>query len=149
MRRRRWIIGLSLLGAAAGQVVTAYQTGLVRHLPDPPGPFDADRVDASDYAFRRAQSPDGAIMIVTYALTAWLAAAGGPDRRPVLPLLLAVKTLGDLGTDLKLAREEWQENHAFCAYCQAATLLSAVSAALAVPDAVRAVRPRAGSGAGK
>jgi hypothetical protein len=88
-------------------------------------------------------------MIVTYALTAWLAAAGGPDRRPVLPLLLAAKTLGDLGTDLKLAREEWQENGAFCAYCQAATLFSAVSAALALPDAVRELRSRLGYGTGK
>ena len=140
MRRRRWIVGLSLVGAAMGKVVTAYQTGIVRHLPDPPGPFDADRVDASDYAFRRAQSPDGPMMVLTYALTAWLAAAGGPDRRPALPVLLALKTVGDLGVDLQLAREEWRENRALCSYCQLATVASAVSVALAVPDAVRALR---------
>lgn len=51
LARRRGIIALSLLGAAIGGVVGAYQTGLLRHLPDPPvGPFDSDRVDASDYA---------------------------------------------------------------------------------------------------
>ena len=140
MRRRRWIVGLSLVGAAMGKIVTAYQTGIVSHLPDPPGPFDADKVDASDYAFRRAQSPDGPMMIVTYALTAWLAAAGGADRSRALPVLLAAKTLGDLGVDVQLAREEWRENGAFCAYCQLATVLSAVSVALALPDAVRALR---------
>ncbi len=34
-----------------GQVVSLYQTGVISHLPDPPLPvFDADKVDASDYA---------------------------------------------------------------------------------------------------
>ena len=47
MTRRRWIIGLSMLGGSMGQAVTLYQTGIVNHLPDPPGQklFDADRVD--------------------------------------------------------------------------------------------------------
>ena len=81
LRRRRWIVGLSLLGAGVGQVVGAYQTGILRHLPDPPvGPFDSDRVDASDHAYRRASSPDGLMMVLTYAVTAWLAGAGGQDR---------------------------------------------------------------------
>jgi uncharacterized membrane protein len=120
--------------------VSAYQTGILRHLPDPPGPFDSDRVDASDYAYRRAATPDALMMIITYGATAWLAAAGGRDRPPVLPLLLGLKTLGDVGLDVQLAREEWRENRAFCAYCQVATLLSVASAAIAAPDAVRALR---------
>jgi len=41
---------------------------------------------------------------------------------------------------VKLAREEWQENRAFCAYCQTATLASFASAAFALPEAARAVR---------
>ncbi len=51
MTRRRWTIGLSMLGGSMGQAVTLYQTGIVNHLPDPPGQklFDADRVDASNY----------------------------------------------------------------------------------------------------
>jgi Mn-containing catalase len=36
LRRRRWVIGLSLVGTAAGQIVGLYQTGIVKHLPDPP-----------------------------------------------------------------------------------------------------------------
>jgi hypothetical protein len=34
LSRRRWAIGLSFLAAAVGAVVGAYQTGLIRRLPD-------------------------------------------------------------------------------------------------------------------
>lgn len=79
LTRRRWIIGLSMLGGSMGQLVTLYQTGIISHLPDPPGQelFNADRVDASDYAYSRFNSPDGPIMVFNYAITGWLAAAGG------------------------------------------------------------------------
>ena len=139
LSRRRWIVGLSLFGAVMGGVVSAYQMGLVRRLPDPPiGPFDSSRVDASDYAYKRLDTPDGLLMILTYAATAALAGAGGMDRareRPYLPLLLAAKALYDVQTTARLAREEWNENHALCAYCQAATAATAVAAVLTLPEA--------------
>lgn len=144
MRRRRWLVGLSLLGTAIGQVVTLYQIGIIGHLPDPPaGPFDSDRVDASDYAYKRLDVPDAVLMIGTYALTAGLAAAGGRDRarrRPLLPVAAAAKAVFDVALNLKLAREEWAGNRAFCAYCQAATLISLASVALALPEAARGSR---------
>lgn len=154
LRRRRWIVGLSLFGAAMGGVVSAYQMGLVRRLPDPPvGPFDSERVDASNYAYKRLDVPDGLLMLGTYAVTAGLAGAGPGDRaesRPWLPLALAAKALYDVQTNMRLAREEWQENHALCAYCQSANLASLATAALAMPEAWRAAqrlldadRPRA------
>ena len=37
--RRRQIIGLSMVGATMGQLVSLYQTGVIDHLPDPPVPF--------------------------------------------------------------------------------------------------------------
>lgn len=144
LRRRRSIIALSLAGAAIGAIVGAYQTGLIRHLPDPPmGPFDSDRVDASDYAYKRLGVPDGLLMTITYAVTAALAGAGGAGRAentPMLPVALAAKTLYDAVTTIKLAREEWADNRALCAYCQLATVASFVSAALALPEASRALR---------
>jgi hypothetical protein len=45
-----------------------------------------------------------------------------------------------LATTVKLAREEWSENRAFCAYCQAATLASFASVAFALPEAGKAAR---------
>lgn len=143
LRRRRWVIGLSLLGVAAAKVVSAYQTGLIRRLPDPPLPkIDSNKVNASDYAYKRLQTPDGLLMLVNYAVTAALAGAGGKDRareQPVLAVATGAKTLYDVITCLKLGVEEWQDNKALCAYCQAATGVSIASAALALPEAVKAV----------
>ena len=140
--RRRWMVGLSLFGAAMGGVVGAYQLGMVRRLPDPPvGPFDSERVDASDYAYKRLETPDGLLMMGTYAVTAILAGAGAPDRaraRPWLPLALAAKAAFDVATNARLAREEWAENEALCAYCQAANVASLAIAALCLPEASRA-----------
>ena len=53
---------------------------------------------------------------------------------------MAAKTLYDSATALKLAQEEWAENRALCGYCQAATLASLASAALALPEAAEAAR---------
>ncbi len=65
--RRRWDIGLSLAGVVIGGVVSAYQTGLIKRLPDilPGKVFDAEQVDASDYAYETLQMPDALQMIVT------------------------------------------------------------------------------------
>ena len=144
LQRRRWLVSLSLLGATIGQIVALYQTGIVRRLPDPPGNvFDSNRVNASDYAYRRLQIPDAFLMLGTYAVTAALAAAGGRNRAhdtPILPVATAAKAAMDVATNLKLAREEWQTNKALCAYCQTATLLSVASLLLALPEAVSGAR---------
>lgn len=144
LQRRRWIIGLSLLGTVMAQAVTLYQTGVVRRLPDPPLPgIDSNKVDASAYAYKRLSTPDGVMMLVSYGVTAWLAAAGGKDRaaaQPLLPLAMGLKVVGDTALALELGREEWQENRALCAYCQVATLASLALLALAYPETRRAVR---------
>ena len=144
LTNRRWIIGLSLLGTVAGQVVTMYQTGIIKRLPDPPLPYvDSNKVNASDYAYKRFDTPDAVLMIITYGLTAWLASAGGKDRaekQPWLPIALGLKTMADTATNIQLAKEEWAENKAFCAYCQTASALSIASMALAVPEMMKAAR---------
>lgn len=143
LTRRRWIIGLSIVGEAMGKIVSLYQTGIIKRLPDPPlAIFDSARVDASDYAYRRLDTPDGLMMLTSYTVTAGLAGAGGAHRahdKPLLPIAMGLKILGDSVVALKLAREEWNENRALCAYCQVATLASLASLALAVPEVLRAV----------
>ncbi len=144
LARRRWTLGLSFVGVGAGMIVGLYQMGVLRRLPDlPVRGFDATKVDASDYAYKRLQTPDGLLMVASYAVTAILAGAGGKNRakdNPALPIALAAKTLYDLATALKLGQEEWTETRALCGYCQAATVASLVSAGIAMPEAVRAVR---------
>ncbi|HEV7254752.1 MAG TPA: vitamin K epoxide reductase family protein [Mesorhizobium sp.] len=144
LNRRRWVTGLSFAGVAAGMAVGLYQMGILRRLPDLPfEPFDASKVDASDYAYKRLQTPDGLLMVASYAATAILAGAGGKDRaraNPALPIALLAKTVYDTGTALKLAQEEWAENKALCGYCQTATLASMGSVALAAPEALEAFK---------
>ncbi|MBD1849993.1 vitamin K epoxide reductase family protein [Leptolyngbya sp. FACHB-711] len=144
MVRRRWIIGLSMIGSTMAQIVSMYQTGILKGLPDPPLPgFDSDRVDASEYAYSRLQTADGFMMLANYAITGWLAGAGGANRaqqNPLLPIAMSAKTMIDTVASLELAREEWSENKAFCAYCQVATLCSAASVVLSLPEAMTAVQ---------
>jgi hypothetical protein len=149
LTRRRWIIGLSLVTVAAGQIVTLYQTGVIPHLPDPPVPvFNSDKVDASDYAYKRFQMPDAPAMIITGGITTLLASTGGQERAktlPWLPVVLLGKTLIDLVTNVQLGREEWQENKKLCFYCQASTVAATVTAVLAVPEAIKAFKTLFGS----
>lgn len=144
MRRRRWIVGLSMVGVAAGAIVGLYQMGVFRRIPDlPVAPFAASRVDVAPYAYKRLATPDGLLMLVSYGLTAILAGAGGRDRNremPPLAIALAAKTGYDAWLGVKLAREEWADTKALCGYCQAATIASLASFALALPAALEAVR---------
>lgn len=143
MSRRRLIIGLSMVGATMAEAVALYQTGIISELPDPPLPLiDSSKVDASDYAYRILDTPDGFFMLVNYGITGVLAAAGGLNRAetaPLLPIGMSVKTLLDSVLALGLAGEEWKENKAFCAYCQVATLCSIASFALSIPEAMSAL----------
>lgn len=143
--RRRAAILLSYAGAAIGAVVGAYQTGLISRLPDilPGRVFDAEKVDASTYAYEHLQMPDGPQMLVNYGLTASVIAAGGKERateNPALPVASAAKAGFDLALCLIFARREWRDNKAFCSWCQVATGVSALTFALTLPEALRALR---------
>lgn len=144
LSRRRSLVALSNVGALAGVVVSLYQTGVISHLPDLPGKlWNADKVDASDYAYKRAQTPDALMMTVSYGVTAWLAGAGGKDRattHPWIPVALAAKVLADAAFAVRLGQEEWAENKALCWYCQSATVASLASVPLALPEAVKGLK---------
>ena len=142
LNNRRLIVGLSLVGVGMAQIVSLYQIGIVKHLPDPPlDVFDSDKVDASDYAYKRLLTADGFLMLMSYATTAWLAGTGGEKRsqtHPLLSLLMGAKILLDLVSAAELAREEWNDNKKLCPYCQTATLASIGSLVLAWPEIKRA-----------
>ena len=67
LKRRRAIIGLSLVGAAAMTAVSLYQTGVIEHLPDPPiDGFDSDKVNSSETAYMLGV-PDGTLSLASLA----------------------------------------------------------------------------------
>ena len=144
LARRRGVIGLALVGAGAMAVVSLYQTGALRHVPEPPLPgFDADRVDASEEAYASASTPSGLLGLTSFAVTATLAGAGGADRarrRPWLALALAAKGVADALGAGKLTYHQWKRHRAWCLWSVVGAIASIAMLPLIAPDALDAVR---------
>ncbi len=151
LARRRGVVGLSLLASASMGVITLYQMGILKHLPEPPFPvLEGDRVDASEEAYSMLEMPDAPLGLVSYALTTALAAAGGQDRiseRPWLPLALAGKVGIDALQTGKLTYDQWAKHRAFCSWCLLAAGATFASVPLVVPEAFAALRRLARGGA--
>ncbi len=95
---RRKVIFLSALGLVDFSIISLYQTGVIKHLPDLPHPlFDSDKVNASEKAYRFG-APDGPISATVYGLTMALASAGGGEnasRKPIFDVLLGGAIAGN------------------------------------------------------
>jgi uncharacterized membrane protein len=135
LRRRRTLVGLSLAASGAMTVISAFQTGLLKHLPEPPLPrLDADRVDSSPEAYPLGV-PDALLGLGSYAATAALAAAGGEQRSPLLSFALAGKVALDTAVAAKLTVDQWTKHRAFCAWCLLASGATFASVPLAAIEA--------------
>ncbi len=141
--RRRRILALALTASGAMGLISLYQMGILRHLPEPPLPgFDGDRVDASEEAYEKLQAPDAVIGLTSYAVTALLAAAGEPDRarsHPWLPLALAGKVALDASQAAKLSWDQWARHRAFCSWCLLAAGATFAMVPLVIPEAREAL----------
>jgi uncharacterized membrane protein len=152
LARRRAMIGASLAAMGSLGVVALYQVGLTAHLPDPPLPsFDADSVHGSDEAYLWLGTPDALLGLASYATTAILAAAGGPDRasvQPWIPLALAMKVTVDVATASALTGTALTQQHALSAWSLLVTGATGAMALLVVPEARAALASlyRAGDG---
>jgi uncharacterized membrane protein len=144
LARRRAAIGLSLLGTVALGVVEAYQTGLLRHVPEPRLPFlDADRVDASGEAYHSLGTPDAGLGIVSYGVTLALVGAGGArraDQAPWLAVASAGKVLWDAANGAYLFAEQVTKHRRVCGWCTVAAVASAVTVPVVLPEALHAWR---------
>jgi hypothetical protein len=118
--------------------VAAYQLGLLKHLPEPPGRFfDADRVDASGEAYQFLKTPDAALGLASYAATLVLAgrrADEHPSSHPVLSLALGAKVTADAAGALLLTVEQGTKHRRFCSWCLAAAALSVATVPQVVPE---------------
>ena len=141
---RRRVATLSLVASSAMGAVAAYQSGVIRHLPEPPlRVLDADQVDASGEAYQLLKTPDAALGLASYALTLVLAGAGSARRveeRPWLALAMAAKVAGDALGGLYLTAEQASKHRRFCSWCLAATVASVAMVPQVVPEARAALR---------
>ncbi len=142
--RRRKITGLALTAAGSMGLISLYQLGLIKHLPDPPLPhFDSNKVDAADEAYSRFSMPDAPLGLGSYAATLGLAAMGGKDRaveRPWIPLALAAKVALDALQAGKLTVDQWTKHRAFCVWCLLAAGATFATVPLVIPEARAALR---------
>ena len=141
LSRRRKIIGLSLIGMAAMTAVSLLQTGIVKHLPDPPlESFDSDKVNSSDTAYALG-TPDGALSLASLAVNIPIAAFGD-DRRaeetPLVPLAAAGKAVVEAAVAGWYFYQMPTKEKAWCGYCIAGALTNLGIAALTLPEAKQA-----------
>lgn len=146
MRLRRDTILVSLVGIASMAIVTLYQTGRLKHLPDPPTKwphFHSDKVNASEEAFGYGM-PDGPIALLAHAGNLALASAGPPDRsqrEPWLPLLAATVSAPQAAVAAKyLFYQMPKVDKAWCPYCVIDALTHFATLGLVIPEALKAFR---------
>lgn len=143
LRRRRAIIGLSLLGMAAMGAASLLQTGIVKHLPDPPlESFDSDKVNSSDTAYQFGV-PDGTLSFASLAANLPIAAFGGTNRaqeQPLVPLMAAGKALAEAVVAGWYFYQMPTKEKAWCAYCIVGGLCNFGIAALTLPEAKESLR---------
>lgn len=144
LEQRRGIAVLALTAIGCMGMVSLYQMGIIRHLPEPrlPG-LDADKVDASEEAYQFLDTPDAVIGLGSYAVTLGLAAMGGKRRarkKPWIPLVLMAKATVDAAQAGKLTYDQFARQRAACSWCLAAAGATFAIAALAVPETRAALR---------
>ena len=135
---RRWIAGLSGVGAANMALGAARQFGIIRHLPDPPIPgFDSNRVITSPPAFALG-IPDAPVALTGLLANIPLAFAGGRERSrttPWLPIVIAAKAVAEVSVAAWYLVQMRTQVHAWCAYCLFGASISATIAVLSIREA--------------
>jgi len=139
---RRAIVGLSLANLACMSIITLYQAGIVKRIPEPRRlGFDSARVTGSAQAYALFETPDSVLGLASYAATLAIAACGAPGRhkaRPFLPIILFGKTLLDTVVAAKLLVDERRRYKTWCLWCVISALCAAMTAAVAAPEALGA-----------
>lgn len=139
---RRWTIGLSLAGMASMAAVPLLQTGVVKHLPDPPLPgFNSDKVNLSKAAFPLGV-PDGTLGLLAFAANLPLAARGSADRAhrmPWLPALSTAKALVDVLVSAWYFYQMPAREKAWCIYCIVSAFANVGILVVSLPEGRRAL----------
>lgn len=142
---RRAIVGVSLVGIGAMAIVSLLQTGIVKHLPDPPVKkpnFDSDKVNSTKEAYSYGM-PDGPLTIAAHSASLAIAAAGPSDRykdRPWLPLLATALALPQAAIAAKyLFYQTPKVDKAWCPYCVADALMHFATVGLTIPESLKAL----------
>lgn len=141
MDNRRKVIALSALGLFDFSIISLYQTGVIRKLPDIPLPvFDSNKVNASKEAYQFGV-PDGPVSAVIYSLIMVFAAAGGSEkaRKPVFDLLLGGAVAANLSGALYYLYDMAFRQKKICLYCVTGAAINIASAVIIAPTVFKTI----------
>ncbi len=141
--KRKRIIGLSAIGLLDFSVISLYQTGIIKSLPDLPfAIFDSNKVNASDSAYQLGV-PDGPVSLVVYAATIVLSSAGGnesSDRNPLWDMALGALITGNAVGAVYYLYDMIFKQKKVCVYCLTGAAINIASAIAAVPLMKKSLR---------
>ncbi len=142
--RRRDIALLTLTAISSMAVISLYQLGILKRLPEPPSRlFNTKKVNASQEGYSKLDMPDAVLGLGSYAATLGLAAMGGKERaktHPWIPLALAGKVFVDAAQAARLTRDAWVKHGALSIYSLVAAAATFATLPLALPEARAAWR---------
>ncbi|MHA6247470.1 vitamin K epoxide reductase family protein [Pontibacter sp. CAU 1760] len=126
---RRQIAATSAIGLVDFSLISLFQLGAIRHLPDVPGRiFDTEQVNSSKNAELMGM-PDGVISLGSYAATMFLATAANRFNRQsrVLDVAMGAVLIGQAaGAAQYLYKMAFVEKKV-CVYCVAGAVLNFAS----------------------
>lgn len=144
LKRRRGVVGLSIISIASMGIIALYQIGILKHVPEPPLPvFDAGKVNGSAQAYMYLSTPDAVLGLGSYAATLSLAAMGPANRaekQPWVPIALAVKVGADAILAGKLTVDQWTKHRALSFWCLLSAGSTFLGLPLVIPEARAALR---------
>lgn len=125
-------------------VVSLFQSGLIRHLKDPPlKDFHSDKVNSSDTAYGWGM-PDAPISIVSHSVNMALATAGGDERaekQPWIPLAATAAAALPAATSAKyLFYQMPVREKGWCPYCIVDALTHIATFGFTLWESYKAVR---------
>lgn len=143
LESRRKIVALSAIGLADFALISLYQSGVVKKLPEFPGKiFNSNKVNAATDAYQMG-APDGTISALVYSATMVLATWGGSEasgRKPVHDVLLAGAVGSNaIGAAYYLFNMTFKQKKV-CPYCVAGAAINFASAAYMFPLAIKAFK---------
>ena len=143
LEKKRKIILLSALGLVDFSIISLYQTGIIKHLPDIDHPlFDSDQVNGSKDAYMFG-APDGPISALAYAATMILASAGGSNktgRKAGLDLALGATIAGNAAGALYYLQNMIFRQKKICLYCVTGACINIASAIIIAPVFLRSLK---------
>jgi hypothetical protein len=144
LAHRRLAMALTVLGMTSLAIISLYQVGILKHLPEPPLPgLDAERVNGSAEAYEILNTPDAVLGLGSYAATLGLEALGGADRvrrNPWVPLALAAKCGVDTFQAARLTRKSWIHFRAFSFYSLITVAATFLTLPVVLPETLAAWR---------